>query len=148
MCNVAPGYGAEAGAALSEHPTVRKLVFTGSVATGRRIMRAAAERLLPLTLELGGKSQAREEIFGPVLSVLKFSSDEEAIELANDSDYGFSRAHRVAAALEVGQVFINHYFAGGVETPFGAYKMSGIGKEKGFEAMKHYCQLKSVTTKI
>jgi aldehyde dehydrogenase (NAD+) len=59
-----------------------------------------------------------------------------------------SRAHRVAAALEAGQVFINEFFAGGVETPFGGYKQSGHGREKGIEALHHYTQLKCVTIRL
>jgi len=100
---------------------------------------------------------AREEIFGPVAAVIPFDDDEGAISLANDSDYGLvaglwtaslSRAHRVAARLEAGQVFINEYFAGGVETPFGGYKQSGFGREKGIAALHHYCQLKTVTARL
>lgn len=95
----------------------------------------------------------REEIFGPVCTVLDFESEAEAIRMANDSNYGLaaglwtqnlSRAHRVAARLQAGQVYVNEYPSGGVETPFGGYKQSGIGREKGREALNHYTQLKTV----
>lgn len=96
----------------------------------------------------------REEVFGPVLAVTPFDDEAQAIELANDSPYGLvagvwtrdvSRAHRVAAAIEVGQVFVNGYgVAGGVEIPFGGMKRSGYGRGKGMDAMLAYTQVKNV----
>lgn len=277
VLNVVTGTGAEIGAPLVAHPEVRKVAFTGSTRAGREIGRIAAERVIPVTLELGGKSPnivfadadmekavagvirgfttnagqvcssgtrclveasihdgfvarlaealagvgvggpalgdlgpmtteaqfdkvtgyfdaaredgllpvcggsaiqeeplnqgwfvkptvyanvsnearlAREEIFGPVLVVIPFDSEADAIRIANDTDFGLvaglwtrdlSRAHRVASRLEAGQIFVNEYFAGGVETPFGGYKQSGIGREKGIEALHHYTQVKSIT---
>ncbi|MHC4042126.1 aldehyde dehydrogenase family protein [Bradyrhizobium sp. 23AC] len=280
VLNVVLGAGPECGAAIVSHPQVRKLAFTGSVRAGREIGRIAADRVIPLTLELGGKSPniifddadlslaipgavrafvvnagqvclagtrllvqrsvheqvvkglaaavralkvgpqtdamvgplttraqyervkswfdvaksegaraivggeliedpawgkgwfvpptiyadvrndmrvAREEIFGPILSVIPFDDEAEAIHIANDTEYGLaagiwtqnlSRAHRVAAAIEAGQIYVNEYQAGGVETPLGGFKLSGYGREKGIEALHHYTQLKCVTIKL
>ncbi len=279
--NILCGYGHEAGAALTAHPDVRQIVFTGSVATGKTIAKAAAGILAPCVLELGGKSAAivhadadiagftdnvrwgiyfnagqvcsamsriivhedrhdevvdnitglakslsvgpglernafganmgamvsegqrdravrmvaeaqaqgatvatggralnipgsfleptvltgvtsdmtiaQEEVFGPVVSVLKFRTEEEAIAIANGTDYGLvggtftadiNRAMRDAQAIRAGQVFVNEWYAGGVETPFGGYGQSGYGREKGREALWNYVQTKNVAISI
>ncbi|MDO6480879.1 aldehyde dehydrogenase family protein [Shimia thalassica] len=279
--NILCGLGNEAGAALSAHPHVNQIVFTGSVPTGVAIATAAAQNVVPCVLELGGKSAAivhndadleafendvrwgiyfnagqvcsamsrvivhesvhdelvermvgvaqsllvrpgidqlefgptmgamvsegqrnraanmvgeaqaegahvatggrkmnipgafleptimtnvapdmtiaNEEVFGPVLSVLKFSSDEDAIKIANGTPYGLvggvftrdlDRATTAARQLRAGQVFVNEWYAGGVETPFGGYGKSGYGREKGREALWNYVQTKNVAIKL
>jgi len=275
VLNVVTGDGLRVGAPLVKHPDVRKVAFTGSPRAGREVGRIAADRVIPLTLELGGKSAnivfadadldkavagslnafvlntgqvcsagtrllvhrdihdefvsrlveasrtwvpgenlgpltttaqyekvleyfdvanaegaraavggaalaagseaglfvpptvytnvhnsmriAREEVFGPVVAVIPFDTEEEAVAIANDSDFGLvsglwtqdiSRALRVADLLETGQVFINAWLSGGIETPFGGYKESGYGREKGVEALHHYTQVKSVTVAL
>lgn len=272
---VIPGLGAEAGAALAGHPGVAHQSFTGSVGVGKMIQHAAAENVVPVTLELGGKSPqlvfddadleaalpflvnagvqnagqtcsassrilaqrgvydevvalmserygklrvgpaiedlevgplisakqkrmvegyladlapetiaargvvienapagghyvaptlavglapdhrlVREEIFGPVQVVIPFDTEEEAIAIANGTDYGLvasiwtrdgARQMRLARKLLAGQVFINNYGAGGgVELPFGGVGKSGHGREKGFEALYGFSTLKTV----
>lgn len=279
--NVLCGYGHEAGAALSAHPGVNQIVFTGSVPTGIAIATAAAQNVVPCVLELGGKSAAivhddadldafmsdvrwgiyfnagqvcsamsrviaserihdelverivdlasslqvgpgidqpefgpamgamvseqqrdralamieaaqveratvasggrklnrpgafleptvltgitpdmaiaRLEVFGPVLSVLKFRTDDEAIAIANATEYGLvggvftrdiDRAMAAARKLRAGQVFVNEWYAGGVETPFGGFGKSGYGREKGREALWNYVQTKNVAIRL
>jgi betaine-aldehyde dehydrogenase len=98
-----------------------------------------------------------EEIFGPVMSVLRFESEAEAVLRANDSPYGLAagvftnnlaRAHRVAAALEAGIVWINNYNLTPIEVPFGGNKQSGIGRENSLVTIEHYTQLKTVYVEL
>ena len=95
----------------------------------------------------------REEIFGPVMSLLSFESEDEVIARANATPFGLAagvftreltRAHRVAAALEAGMCWVNNYNLTPVEMPFGGWKQSGIGTENGMETLNHYTRLKSV----
>ena len=98
-------------------------------------------------------SIVQEEIFGPVMSVLAFDSEEEVLRRANATDFGLSaavftrdldRAHRVIAQLQAGTCWINHYNVTPIELPFGGYKSSGLGRENSRAAIEHYTQLKSV----
>jgi betaine-aldehyde dehydrogenase len=96
---------------------------------------------------------AREEIFGPVMTVLAFDDEDEVIARANGTEYGLSagvftndltRGHRMIAQLQAGTCWLNHYNITPVEMPFGGMKMSGLGRENGRAAIEHYTQLKSV----
>ncbi|MCP5380846.1 MAG: aldehyde dehydrogenase family protein [Kordiimonadaceae bacterium] len=280
VLNVVTGLGNEAGAALSSHPGVHHISFTGSVGVGKLIEKAAGENIVPVTLELGGKSPqivfddadldaalpflvgaciqnggqtcsagsrliiqrgvyekvikmvsekisamkvgpatddldvgpliskkqrdvvegyinaglesglkiaaqgqimegcpengcyvkptlfrdvppdhklAQEEIFGPVQVATPFDSEEEAVKIANGTDYGLVTGvwtrdggcqMRMAKAIKAGQIFINNYGAGGgVELPFGGMRKSGFGREKGFEALYGFSVLKTVAVR-
>lgn len=102
-----------------------------------------------------GMRVAREEIFGPVLSVIKFSTDAEAIAIANDTDYGLSAgiwtsdvigAQHVARQLRAGAIWINDWHMLRGDAPFGGFKQSGCGREAGPESLHHYVEVKSVST--
>ena len=281
ILNVVPGTGSEAGVALASHPRINQLTFTGSVDVGIRVAQMAAQNVVPVVMELGGKSPnivfadadldlaaqgvataifqnagqtcsagsrllverkahgalvdrlaaraksmrvgpgvsdpdmgpiiskrqletiekyvqvgmsegarvaagggrpadpslgggyyfqptllesvsadmrvAQEEIFGPVLAIIDFDELVEAATVANRSDYGLvagiwtrdiNKAMALAARIKSGQVYINTYGAGGgVELPFGGYKKSGYGREKGLESLASYTQVKNVCIK-
>ncbi len=100
---------------------------------------------------------AQEEVFGPVVSVMKFSSGDDPVAIANSTPYGLvggvftrdlDRATDAARRIRAGQVFVNEWYAGGVETPFGGYGRSGYGREKGREALWNYVQTKNVAIKL
>ena len=96
---------------------------------------------------------AREEIFGPVLSIIDYEEPEEAIKIANDTDYGLAagiftknldQATKSSNQLEAGQIYVNGWFTGSIATPFGGYKQSGYSREKGVQALNAYLQIKNV----
>jgi aldehyde dehydrogenase (NAD+) len=100
---------------------------------------------------------AQEEIFGPVLTITRFKTEEEAVAIANDTPYGLaagfytsnvSRAHRVAAQLDAGMVFVNQYGCYDFASPFGGFKQSGWGKDMAMASLKAYTKSKSVWIKL
>jgi acyl-CoA reductase-like NAD-dependent aldehyde dehydrogenase len=281
VVNMVPGLGSVAGQHIAEHPGIAKVAFTGSTATGRRVVQASAGNLKKVQLELGGKGPnivfddaflpaaihgsawaiyhnqgqaciagsrlllhekiadeflekfaaltrsirlgdplddatemgpltsalhqervlnyvqvaqaeggqvvvggqapggalaqgcyveptivrarswrdrvAQEEVFGPFVTVLTFKNDEEALQIANGTDYGLGsglwtrdlqRAHRMARELHAGMVWINSYKRVNPGSPFGGVGQSGYGREMGFDAMREYTQVKSVWVNI
>jgi len=98
-----------------------------------------------------------EEIFGPVVTLQKFKTEEEALQLANACDYGLagtiwtqdiSRANRVAAKLEAGIIWVNCWLLRDLRTPFGGFKNSGVGREGGWEALRFFTDAKNVCVEI
>jgi aldehyde dehydrogenase (NAD+) len=96
---------------------------------------------------------AQEEVFGPVLSIIRFSTEDEAIAIANGTEFGLAsgvwtqnltRAHRVARELVAGTVWVNTYRSSAAQAPFGGVKKSGYGRERGIEAIDDYLRTKNV----
>ena len=95
---------------------------------------------------------AREEIFGPVLAVIPFDDEAQALRIANDTEYGLaagvwtanlSRAHRMARGLRAGSVWVNYWDGGDMTAPFGGYKQSGNGRDKSLHAFDKYTEMKA-----
>jgi acyl-CoA reductase-like NAD-dependent aldehyde dehydrogenase len=121
-----------------------------------RVEGARGGRFIAPTIFTGVHNQmriAREEIFGPVLSIIPFDTEEQAFEIANDTPYGLAagvwtsdigRALRASERLQAGTIWVNTYRTGGPSTPFGGYKRSGLGREGGTEALKEWVNTKTV----
>ncbi|WP_172292247.1 aldehyde dehydrogenase family protein [Pseudoruegeria sp. HB172150] len=130
-----------------------------SAATGGRALNLPGSFMEP-TLMTGVTPDmqiAQEEVFGPVVSLMRYGDEADAIRIANGTQYGLvagvftrdlDRAGRAAGKLRAGQVFVNEWFAGGIETPFGGYGKSGYGREKGREALWNYVQTKNVAIRL
>ncbi|MCJ8308673.1 MAG: aldehyde dehydrogenase family protein [Rhizobiaceae bacterium] len=161
-----PEFGANMGAMVSDAQRdracemVSQAVAAGAkVAAGGRKLNQPGAFMEPtvLTDVTPDMDIANEEVFGPVVSVLKFQDDDEAIEIANGTPYGLvggvftadlDRATQSAHRIRAGQIFVNEWYAGGVETPFGGYGKSGYGREKGREALWNYVQTKNIAIKL
>lgn len=100
---------------------------------------------------------AQKEVFGPVLTILTFDSPEEAVQIANGTDYGLTagvytkdlkRAHWTADRLQAGSVYVNKWYAGGMEAPFGGFKKSGFGRVKSVDALAHFYQVRNVAIRL
>src|SRR5690606_32983297 len=151
------------GALVDEAQTARVLDYIGKgraegarlVIGGERLQTVAGGCYVAPTIfdEVAhGSTIAREEIFGPVLSVIAFDSEEEALRIANATDYGLaaglftrdiSRAHRVARRLRAGSVWVNYWDGGDMTAPFGGYKQSGNGRDKSLHAFDKYTEIKA-----
>jgi gamma-glutamyl-gamma-aminobutyraldehyde dehydrogenase len=128
---------------------------------GKRILDETGGYFVDVTIfdeVSNGMKIAREEIFGPVLSVIPVKSEEEAVKLANETNYGLAAslytrdvnaAHRVARAIRAGTVSVNCFSEGDMTTPFGGYKESGFaGRDKSIYAHEQYTELKTVWMQI
>jgi gamma-glutamyl-gamma-aminobutyraldehyde dehydrogenase len=124
---------------------------------GKRVLEESGGWFIEVTIfdEVDNRMKiAREEIFGPVLSVIPFDREDEAIAIANDTNYGLaaslysrdlSKAHRMARAIRAGTVSVNCYSEGDVTTPFGGFKESGFfGRDKSIYAHEQYTELKTI----
>jgi 4-guanidinobutyraldehyde dehydrogenase/NAD-dependent aldehyde dehydrogenase len=130
------------------------------LAGGRRVLEETGGTYVEPTVFDGVSNAmkiAREEIFGPVLSVIAFDTPEEAVQIANDTSYGLaaaiwtrdlSKAHRTARALRAGSVWVNQYDGGDMTAPFGGFKQSGNGRDKSLHAFDKYTELKATWIKL
>ena len=157
-----PTFGANMGAMVSDgqrdraESLVRRAADQGAtVATGGHRLNLPGSFLAPTVMSDVSPDMeiAGTEVFGPVLSVLKAGDEDHAIDIANGTEYelvggiftaDIDAAHRAARRIRAGQIFINEWYAGGVETPFGGYGKSGYGREKGREALWNYVQTKNI----
>jgi acyl-CoA reductase-like NAD-dependent aldehyde dehydrogenase len=131
-----------------------------AVVGGRRVLEASGGFYVEPTVFDGVRHDmriAREEIFGPVLSVIRFTDETQAVAMANDTTYGLqasvwsdniNRAHRVARALRAGTVHVNQYDEDDITVPFGGYKQSGNGRDKSLHAFDKYTELKTTWIRI
>ncbi|WP_293266986.1 betaine-aldehyde dehydrogenase [Neptunomonas sp.] len=160
----------QVGALISEEHMFKVLGFIDVAKEAGARLACGGERVIENGLEKGyfvkptvfadctdDMPNVKDEIFGPVMSILRFSDEDEVVRRANDTEYGlaagvfstnFARAHRVIARLQAGICWINTWGASPAEMPVGGYKQSGVGRENGIETLNHYTQVKSVFVEL